>query len=799
MERDRASVHADGQGLDHVDVLAVLLLHPQQDGKAPLLLIVAADLAAGHRGFEQAVDAADVETVARDGPVVGPGAEHGALAQGRQGVHLGLLGPGHLLKDRARALQQVDEHGEVATVDAQAHVGAAALQDLREAHLDGLALRDLLAGRLLFDRLLDRLIELGLGALASVLLRRPLGTVLLENHEGVRQVHAHRVRRRLRRSEAAEDTRDLGEVRDHALASALHLQRGVDADVRGAREVDHEVALVERRHEVGAHAAVGEGRADEQQSGRKGRQERTPQAGFQHGLIDPQQARMEEALASAVPRGRFEKQVGEHGHEKHGHEQGGPQGHEDGDRHRVEELALDALERQDGHIDQHDDEQAEGDRLDHLGRRVEEERQPRAPVLLQPPQGVLDHHDGAVDEQAEVDGAQAHQARRDAEEPHADRAEEHRDRDGQRDEQRRAQVAEDGEQDRHDQHGALGHVRDHGLERGVDEIAAGVEQFDLHVRRQGRVLERGLRVERHPAGVGAAEHEHGAEHRLLAAFRRAAHALGEAFPDVGHRGQGDGLAAHVELDGDDADLVEAPEASGGPHDHLPPLRLDVAAPRVLAEPFEALDHLLDGHADFVQPLGVDLDVDLLLVAARRVDLGHVLDRAPQVGRDDEVLNGPQVEQALPLGLGGQRAAGLGLDGVHDHLAQAGADGGELRRKPRRKLAARALQLLADLLARPVDVGLILEDHDHLRKAVLGQGAHVLDAGDAAHVRLDREGDGLLDLFRVQSARLRVDDHLDGRDVRHRVDRSDDDRIKPGRAAGGEEKDHREAVLQGPRE
>ena len=97
IERDRASVHADGQRLNRFDVFAVLLLHPQYDGKAPLLLVEAADHAAGHSGLEQASDAADVETITSNGSVIGSGAENGALAQGSQAVHFRFACAGDLL------------------------------------------------------------------------------------------------------------------------------------------------------------------------------------------------------------------------------------------------------------------------------------------------------------------------------------------------------------------------------------------------------------------------------------------------------------------------------------------------------------------------------------------------------------------------------------------------------------------------------------------------------------------------------------------------------------------------------
>ena len=53
---------------------------------------------------------------------------------------------------------------------------------------------------------------------------------------------------------------------------------------------------------------------------------------------------------------------------------------------------------------------------------------------------LLDHHDRAVHDEAEVDGAEAHQVAGDAEHDHADRRPQHRQRNGERDEQAGAEA-----------------------------------------------------------------------------------------------------------------------------------------------------------------------------------------------------------------------------------------------------------------------------------------------------------------------------------------------------------------------
>ena len=71
----------------------------------------------------------------------------------------------------------------------------------------------------------------------------------------------------------------------------------------------------------------------------------------------------------------------------------------------------------------------------------------------------------AVDDQAEVDRAQAHQAAGDAEVEHQVAGEEHRERDRQRDDQPGPEVAQEDQQDGDDQHAPLGQVAGHGADR----------------------------------------------------------------------------------------------------------------------------------------------------------------------------------------------------------------------------------------------------------------------------------------------------------------------------------------------
>ena len=113
---------------------------------------------------------------------------------------------------------------------------------------------------------------------------------------------------------------------------------------------------------------------------------------------------------------------------------------------------------------------------------------------------------------------------------------------------------------------------------------------------------------------------------------------------------------------------------------------------------------------------------------------------------------------------------LGLDRVHEDLAQAGGDRAHLRLEARGQLRLDLLQAFAHLLAREVQVGAVLEHHGHLRQAVARDRTRVVQSRQAGHRGLDREGDALLGFQRRIAGRLGVDLHLDIGDVGRGVDR-----------------------------
>ena len=87
-------------------------------------------------------------------------------------------------------------------------------------------------------------------------------------------------------------------------------------------------------------------------------------------------------------------------------------------------------------------------------------------------QAVLGDDDGAIDDETKVERAQAHQIGADPPLPHADGRHQHGDRDHQRRDHRGAKISEQQKQHSDDEQRALGEIRAHRRDGGVDELGA---------------------------------------------------------------------------------------------------------------------------------------------------------------------------------------------------------------------------------------------------------------------------------------------------------------------------------------
>jgi hypothetical protein len=90
----------------------------------------------------------------------------------------------------------------------------------------------------------------------------------------------------------------------------------------------------------------------------------------------------------------------------------------------------------------------------------------------------LEHDDRAVDEEAEVDGAEGHEVAGDAGPVHAEQGDGHRGGDADDADEGAADAAEEHDEDDEDDEGALDQVGHDGREGALDEVGAVVDRLD---------------------------------------------------------------------------------------------------------------------------------------------------------------------------------------------------------------------------------------------------------------------------------------------------------------------------------
>src|SRR5205085_4885871 len=142
-------------------------------------------------------------------------------------------------------------------------------------------------------------------------------------------------------------------------------------------------------------------------------------------------------------------------------------------RERLEELALDALQREDGHEDGDDDEDGEGHRPPDLLRGDEDGLAHRVlAVLFEVAVDVLDHHDRRVDHHPDADGEPTKRGEvgGDAHIPHQDKGDHHAERDRGGGDERTAEVSEQQEENQKHQRLALDERLDYRVDAVIDQL-----------------------------------------------------------------------------------------------------------------------------------------------------------------------------------------------------------------------------------------------------------------------------------------------------------------------------------------
>ena len=623
----------------------------------------------------------------------------------------------------------------------------------------------------MLDRCFDLGDQLGLG-FARI---RPLRT-RLEHEEGIGHRRRHRVGRDFGSTELAEYALHFRKLLDPRFQRGLHADCLIQAGAGNAQRMHGDVAFVQARDEFRTQPR-GQQRAQRHTDQRASNHPGAPaQRPCQRGGIGPPRPLHQAGVLFLDLAAQEQGDGGWHKRQRKQHRPGERQHHRN--RHRVEHFSFDAGERENGQVDRGDDAQAEQARPDDFigcrGRGIQPLLIVQHPAelvlqLAEPAQAVLDDDHCTVDDQAEVERAQAHQVARYAATHHAEDREQHRQRDHRGGDQRGAEIAEQQEQHHDHQQCAFDKVLGNCPDRAINQRGAVIDRVGRHSRWQARVGlgELGGGGLGDLATVGTYEHEHRAQHDLATVLRRRAVTQLRTFADFRHVAHADRHAITA-VEHDVADPVEVGDLAGGPHQELLSVAFDIAGTDVLVVGSHGCDDVMQGETQRDQFGRIRSDVDLPGEAADGVDLGNT-GRIAQLRPHHPVLQGAQVSRrprraVLLAGLG------LGIDRVHEDLAHAGGNGTHLRFQVGRQLRFHLLDTLGHLLPGEVQIGAVLEHHRDLRQPVARDRAGVVQARQAGQRGLDREGHALLGLQRRVTRELRVDLHLDVGNVRRGIDR-----------------------------
>ncbi len=485
--------------------------------------------------------------------------------------------------------------------------------------------------------------------------------------------------------------------------------------------------------------------------------------------------------------GRRQQPVADPGSEQHGHEPRDHQRQADHPENRVGVFARARLGEPDRHEARRRDQGAgqhrEGGRGVGVGRCFH-----AAEALLELYHHHLDGDDGVVDQQAERDdqGAERDALEIDAEQHHADES----DRQHQRHRQGHDDAgAESQAEERHDQNDAerLGQRLGEFVHRFVDHLGLVGDAMHRDADRQVAFDFRHHRFERLAEDLHVAaglHHDAETDHRLAVEAHRELAGIAVAAFHLRHIAQRKGPAGSTERQCQE--LLGRGRRAVDPDRHALALGLDRAGGGDGVLLAHHVEDLVDRHAQHGEPRVAELDVDLLVLHAEQVGLGHL-------GHAEQPKSG-LLDHRLDLGVG--EAVGLeGPDqavGVAVFIVEVGAE------HALRQGGLDVADLLAHLIPELGHLGrrdVVAErDVDH-RLAGLGVALHVVEVGQLLQLGLELVGDLQLHLARGGAGPCSRHDHL--LDGEGRVLAAAE--IEVGEHAGRRQHDHEEererAVLE----
>ncbi len=132
-------------------------------------------------------------------------------------------------------------------------------------------------------------------------------------------------------------------------------------------------------------------------------------------------------------------------------------------------------------------------------------------------QRVLGDDDRAIDDQAKIERAEAHEVRADPALQHPEGCHQHGQRDDESRDERRAKIAEQQEQDGDDQQGAFAQIPRHSVDCRIDQLRAVEDGFDSHAGRKGAadVLHFGIDRSGDSSAVVSDQHQSCSDNHLV--------------------------------------------------------------------------------------------------------------------------------------------------------------------------------------------------------------------------------------------------------------------------------------------
>src|SRR5579875_101313 len=373
---------------------------------------------------------------------------------------------------------------------------------------------------------------------------------------------------------------------------------------------------------------------------------------------------------------------------------------------------------------------------------------------------VFHHHERAINDNPEIDGADGEQVGVHAFGVQADKREKQRQRNRKRDNHRSADVEKEKNQNNQYQNHSADEVVLHRVNREMNEVAAVVIRMNANIRRQNvlvQVAGFGLNSFEHRLRLVAGAHQDDAFHGVIifhkAEFAEARRVANHDFADIADAHRHAVLAA----DHDIADILEiADQADSADVIKLAALRIKSAA-GVGVVVGKLLYHRGNAEVVAVKLGRVEQHLILHYRSAKAGIIGHAGDRF--VGA-----------LKYPVFVGFQLlwTAIRALEKVAiNQIART------RERRERRSHAGGKRNLrkaLESAVAGEVIIGAVVKRHDDVGKAVERNGANDLQFRNAVHFHFNGDGDEPLDFFGGVARPLRDDFHHRRREIRISIHR-----------------------------